>query len=124
MKTLLLIVTAALFLAGCAALDPLASFRPLFPRLDESGLSTQARAALAEAKHDFQETREQRPPRHARLARADAAAGLRLYEGRGYTLTVFDGNGPRHRVGQRIEVDASITGGEVIRYDESYEQWD
>ena len=63
MKTLLLIVTAALFLAGCAALDPLASFRPLFPRLDESGLSTQARAALAEAKHDFQETREQRPPR-------------------------------------------------------------
>lgn len=109
--------------SGCASFDPFLSFKPLFAGLDESGMTAAARSAVAEARFDFERARKNHPPHYARLIRHDAKAGFKCYQGRGYRLTIY-GGGPRHRVGQKIEVEPAITGGRPYSYDESHEQWD
>lgn len=123
MKLLALLMMVMLS-AACSNSPFFATFKPLLAGLDESGMTATARSALAEARFDFERARKDHPPHYARLISHDPKAGSKCYQGRGYKLTVFDASGPRHLVGQRIEVDASITGGEVFRYDESFEQWD
>ncbi len=113
-----------MLVGACSSSPFFATFKPLLAGLDESGMTAAARSALAEARFDFERARKDHPPHYARLIRHDTEAGSKCYQGRGYTLTVFDASGPRRRVGQRIEVDVSITGGDVFRYDESYERWD
>lgn len=108
--------------SGCASFDPFLSFKPLFAGLDESGMTATARSALAEARYDFERARKNHPPHYARLISHDPKAGFKCYRGRGYTLTIY-GGGPRHRVGQKIEVEPAITGSSPYRYDESNEQW-
>lgn len=122
MKLLALLMMVMLF-GACSNSPFFAAFKPLFAGLDESGMTAAARSALAEAKFDFERARKDHPPHYARLISHDTKAGFKCYQGRGYKLTIY-GGGPRHRVGQKIEVDASIAGGEVFRYDESYERWD
>jgi hypothetical protein len=108
---------------GCTHCDPFVSFRPLFVGLDETRLPARARVAVAEAKYDFQRARKGRTPHYAILACSDPVAGFTAYRGKGYKLTIYEG-GPRHRVGQKIEIDPSLAGGRPFQYDESYEQWD
>ena len=109
--------------SGCASIDPFVSFKPLFSGLDESGMTAAARSALAEARFDFECARKDHPPHYARLISHDPKAGFKCYRGRGYTLTTY-ADGPRHRVGQKIEVEPAITGSSTYRYDESHEPWD
>lgn len=120
MKAPLLLV-AILFvgslLPGCANPHFFPTLRPLFPGLDETRVPSKARAALQQAKVDFQLARKGGPPQYARHISTAPSTHSKTYRGNGYMLTIIDG-GSRHHVGPRIVVESAITGGPPYTYDE------
>ncbi|MEO6740466.1 MAG: hypothetical protein ABIP20_09455 [Chthoniobacteraceae bacterium] len=92
---------------------------PLFAGLDESKMRPAAKAALAEAKVDFLRVRHGQKPQYAHYAGSVPYTGSKIYEGRGYRLTmVHEETINAHSDGPSIVVDRSITGGESYSYDE------
>jgi hypothetical protein len=105
--------------SGCASGHFFPRCQPLFAGLSETAVPAGARGALAEAKEDFQCGRCGEAPRHARYVTTLPYTHSRVYEGRGYRLTLVDKRLVTSAMkGPEIVVDATITGGGVYRYDE------
>jgi hypothetical protein len=93
--------------------------RPLFAGLDEGKVRPSARAALAEAKVDFQLARHDKALRYAKYVSTIPYTNSRVYQGKGYRLTIVHKDlGVSHSDGPDILLDASITGGKPFSYDE------
>jgi len=118
----LVLLLAFLILPGCAITENPHFFprlRPLFAGLDETKIRPGAKAALAEAKADFQLARHGKAPQYAKYVSTIPYTHSRIYQGKGYRLTLV------HKdlvgccfVGPSIVLDASITGGKPFAYDE------
>ena len=109
-------------LPGCAGTQNANFFprtRPLFAGLDETKVCACARPSLAKAKADFQLARHGKEPRFAKYISTIPYTHSRVFEGKGYRITMVDKDlvGPR-LVGPGIVLDASITGGKPFAYDE------
>jgi hypothetical protein len=106
-------------LSSCANPHFFPRLRPLFPGLDEAGLSAADRTALAQAKTDFQRVKHGKTPQYATLVSAIPHTRSRVYQGQAYCLTsVREDNIYPHRTGPDIVVSPSITGGKAYHYDE------
>jgi len=91
--------------------------RPLFAGFDESKVRPGAKAALAQAKADFELARRGKEPRHAKYASTIPHTNSRVYQGKGYCLTIVHKDlGVSHSDGPKIVLDASITGGKPFCY--------
>jgi hypothetical protein len=120
----ILAVSALLILSqGCANPHFLPKLRPLFPGLDDTQVPARSRAALEQAKIDFQLARKGEPPQYARYVGTIPYTESKIYRGNGYTLTLVNG-GLRDRLGPQILVESAITGGKPFSYDEVIEKWD
>jgi hypothetical protein len=118
--SILLAISLAV-LTGCAGGDPhfLPRTRPLFAGLDKQKLGNSAKAMLGEAKADFQLARNGQEPRHAKYASTIPGTHSRVFEGRGYRLTLVNKDLiVNHYVGPQIVLHAAITGGKPFAYDE------
>src|SRR5690242_11813577 len=87
------LILAAIFLGlpGCAGTRNPHFFprlHPLFAGLDESKIRGNARAMLARAKEDFQLARHGKEPRYAKYVSTIPYTHSRVYEGKGYRLTM------------------------------------
>lgn len=108
-------------LTGCAGGDPhfMPRMHPLFAKLDEQKLGNRAKAMLAEAKADFLLARQGKDPQYAKYASTIPYTHSRVFEGRGYRLTLVNKDEIAHRyVGPKIVINAAITGGQAFSYDE------
>jgi hypothetical protein len=108
-----------LLTSACANSHFFPRLHPLFPGLDESRLSDSSRRALGEAKVDFWRLKHGMEPQYANLARTLPDGHSKVYNGRGYRLTLrsqrsFD----PYRIGPEIVIFASLTGGCDYSYDE------
>ncbi|MEO6787332.1 MAG: hypothetical protein ABI318_14460 [Chthoniobacteraceae bacterium] len=92
---------------------------PLFAGLDESKVCGCAKAVLAKAKTDFQLARHGEEPRYAKYVSTIPYTHSRVYEGKGYCLTMVNKDLVSVRYeGPRIVLDACITGDKPFAYDE------
>jgi hypothetical protein len=109
-------------LSGCAGPQKahfFPSWQPLFAGLDESGIRPGARQALTEAKADFELARQNKEPRFAQYVSTIPNTHSRIYQGKGYRLTMVNKDVVFSRShGPEIVLDASITGGKPFTYDE------
>ena len=113
---------ALLVLPGCATTKNPHFFprlHPLFAGLDETKIRPGARAALAEAKVDFQLARHSKAPQYAKYVSTIPYTHSRIYQGKGYCITMVhkDAAGCRSD-GPEIVLDASMTNGKPFSYDE------
>jgi hypothetical protein len=107
--------------AGCAGGNPhfMPRMHPLFGGLDEQKLGHGAKAMLAEAKADFLLVRHGKDPQYAKYASTIPYTHSRVFEGRGYQLTMVRKDEiARLYVGPKIVIKAAITGGQPFAYDE------
>ena len=116
-----LIACAGAILAGCAGGD--SHFMPrthaLFAGFDEQRLGGAAKAMIQEAKADFQLAKHGDDPRYAKFASTVPGTRSRVFEGRGYELTLVNKDEiARHYVGPKIVLKSAITGGVPFAYDE------
>ena len=107
---------------GCAG-EQRANFfprlHPLFAGLDETKVRASAKPLLAKAKEDFQLARHGKAPRHAKYTGTIPCTRSRVYEGKGYRITMVKKDLVlSHSEGPQIVLDASITGGKPFSYDE------
>ena len=111
-----------LSLPGCAGRQNACFFprvHPLFAGLDESKVCGCARPMLAKAKEDFQLARHGKEPCHAKYVSTIPYTRSRVYEGKGYRITMVNKDiVPAHYEGPQIVLDAGITGGKPFTYDE------
>ena len=118
----ILLALALPFLAGCAGGGNPHFFprtHPLFAGFDEARLGGGAKAMLAEAKEDFALARHGGQPAHAKFASTIPGTHSRVYDGRGYRLTIVDRDDVvSHEIGPKIVLNAPITGGAPFSYDE------
>lgn len=115
------LAAACAILTGCAGGDPhfMPRTRPLFAGLAGEKLGADARAMLDEAKADFMLARHGQEPRHAKYASTIPGTHSRVFEGRGYELTLVNKDVVvSHYVGPKIVLKAAITGGQPFAYDE------
>lgn len=110
---------ALCLLSSCANPHFFPRLHPLFPGLDEAGLSAADRTTLAKAKTDFQLVKHGKAPQYATLVSADPHTRSRVYQGQSYCLTsVREDNPCCCRTGPEIVFSPTITGGKAYRYDE------
>lgn len=118
----LIFSVAFLCLPGCSgATNPhfFPRMHPLFAGLDESKVCDCAKAILTKAKADFQLARHGEEPRYAKYVSTIPYTHSRVYEGKGYRLTMVNKDLVSVRYeGPRIVLDACITGGKPFAYDE------
>jgi len=116
----ILITIACAILTGCGG-NPhfMPRTHPIFAGLDEQKLSNSAKAMLAEAKADFQLARQGKEPSHAKYASTIPGTHSRVFEGRGYELTLVNKDEIVCLcVGPKIVLKSAITGGQPFEYDE------
>src|SRR6266446_5026733 len=122
MRKLPLVFLALLSLSGCAGSQNPHYFprlHPLFAGFDETRIRPSAKAALAEAKADFQLARHGKAPQYAKYVSTIPYTHSRIYQGKGCRVTLVNKDlVVSHYVGPQIVLDASITGGEPFTYDE------
>lgn len=117
--------SCAAILSGCTTDHFFPRLKPLFAGFDESKIPASARKNLAEAKEDFQCCRHGALPRHARYAGTIAYTHSKVFEGRGYRVTVYDKDLVRPQEhGPGIVLGPSITGAEPFEYEEVNRTWD
>lgn len=117
----ILLAIACTVLTACAGGNShfMPRMHPLFAGLDEQKLGNCAKAMLAEAKADFILVRHGQEPRHAKYASTIPYTHSRVFEGRGYQLTIVRKDEiARLYAGPKIVLDSKITGGEPFTYDE------
>lgn len=111
-----------LCLPGCAGTQNAHFFprmHPLFAGLDESKVCGCAKPMLAKAKADFQIARHGKEPRYAKYVSTIPYTHSRVYEAKGYRLTMVKKDIVCcHYEGPQIVLDACITGGKPFAYDE------
>ena len=109
----------ACLLSSCANPHFFPRLQPLFPGLDEAGLSAADQTALAQARTDFMLVKHGKTPQYAKLVSADPHSRSRVYQGQSYSLTsVREENMYPLRTGPEIVFSPSLTGGKSYRYDE------
>lgn len=117
----IILAISASILTGCAGGNPhfLPRTRPLFAGLDEQKLSSGTKAMLEQAKTDFQLARHGGDPHYARFSSTIPGTHSRVFEGKGYRLTLVNKDMiVNHYVGPQIVLNAAITGGKPFTYDE------
>ena len=118
----LILAIILLSLPGCAGSQNAHFFprlHPLFAGLDESRICGCAKTMLAKAKADFQLARHGKDPRYAKYVSIIPYTHSRVYEGKGYRLTMVSKDLlPSQYEGPQIVLDAGITGGKPFTYDE------
>jgi hypothetical protein len=106
-------------LSSCANPHFFPRLQPLFPGLDEAGLSAADRTTLAQAKTDFLLVKHGKTPQYATLVSADPHTRSRVYQGQAYRLTsVREDNTYSLRNGPEIVFSPNLTGGKPYHYDE------
>ena len=118
----LILAVMLLCLPGCAGTQNAHFFprlHPLFSGLDESKVHGSAKTMLAKAKADFQLARHGKEPRYAKYVSTIPYTHSRVYEAKGYRLTMVNKDiTPCHFEGPQIVLDEGITGGKPFAYDE------
>lgn len=109
-------------LPGCAGTQNPNFFprvRPLFAGLDESKVPADAKPLLANAKTDFQLARRGKAPCHAKYVTTIPYTHSRVFEGKGYCITLVKKNlVDSFYEGPQIVLNSCITGGKPFTYDE------
>ena len=106
-------------LSGCASVHFFPQTKPLFLGLDETRVPVAARAALAQAKVDFQLARQGEPPRYAKYVKTISYSYSKVYQGNGYKVTEVNKNLVDVRMaGPEIVLEPSLTGDKPYHYDE------
>ncbi len=119
--SLVLLAIACAVPTGCVGGNPhfFPRMHPLFAGLDEQKFRGGAKAMLAEAKADFILARHGKDPQHAKYASTIPYTHSRVFEGRGYQLTLVKKDEiARLYVGPKIMLNSKITGGAPFAYDE------
>ena len=112
-------IAAPLLLVGCANPHFFPRARPLFPGLNEAVLPLNAKARIDEAKNDFQLARAGKQPAFALYVSTIPYTHSKIFEGRGYSLTLVDKTiNMVHSQGPEIVISSSLTGGKPYLYDE------
>lgn len=118
----LILAATLLCLPGCAGTQNPHFFprmHPLFAGLDQTKVGGGAKAMLANAKADFELARHGQEPRHAKYVRTIPYTHSRVFEARGYRLTMVKKDLlPSHYEGPQIILNSNITGGKPFSYDE------
>lgn len=77
------------------------------------------REALYHAKVDFQLARSGKTPFYAQYVRKLPNSMSKVYQGKGYEITVVDDTSfDGHSTGPKIVISSEITGGEPFKYSE------
>lgn len=117
-----LLSIAMLALPACAGSNSAGFFprmHPLFAGLDETKVSGCAKASLAQAKEDFLRARHGREPVHAKYVSTIPYTHSRVFEGKGYCITLVKKDlVDSFYEGPKIVLESSITGGKPYAYDE------
>jgi len=116
---------ASTLLVGCANPHFFPSTRCLFPGMDESCVPGRCRLALAEAKEDFHRAQRGQLPVHARFVCGIAGTHSKIFDGKGYRITLVDKDFPsQHAKGPEIVLYSSLTGGAAYHYDRIENLWE
>ena len=117
-----LLSIALLALSACAGPNSASFFprmHPLFAGLDETKVCGCAKESLAKAKADFLLARRGKEPVHAKYVSTIPYTHSRVFEGKGYCITMVKKDiVDSFYEGPKIVLNSSITGGKPFTYDE------